>query len=475
MHVSDIKPILSPKNISTEYLQDYVDAIVDEYALPALSVAIWHQGKLYHASTGILNVETQVPATSDSVFQVGSIAKVFTATLIMQLVDKGSINLEKPVKHYLRDFQVADKNTTDNLTVRQLLNHTSGLAGDFFPEDAVTGGNPIARYVDRCCLLPQVHVLGERHSYSNAAYSIAGRLIEVVIGASWFKAIEENIIIPLGLSHTFADPLKASRFRVAMGHFPDDNNAQQWTLAPSTYLPLGQAPAGTTLSMSASDLITFARAHMQQGRIKSSAKGGSRGENRWLSASAVAGMQTSNIALPPYAPMFISDWGIGWCLSNQYPHPIIGHDGATLGQMSTMRIVPELDCAFVALTNGARVGLLQRLVTDLMAGLTEMQFKLPKPRASLSDNDRFTGTFESFDSLIKIANDSEHLVASVIQKIPPSQPKKLMLKPLNQGTVFALFSESGERAGSVAFLNIDKLGTPQDLYYGLRIHQRIES
>ena len=171
-----------PRDVTPQSLQHYVDGLVEHYAIPALSLAIWHNKTLHRAAAGVLNSETGVEATTDSVFQSGSVTKVFTATLILQLVDAGRVALDKPVKHYLRDFQVADPQVTETVTVRQLLNHTNGLAGDFIVDDPVTGGNPIARYVDRCCLLPQVHPLGKYHSYSNAAYSIAGRLIEVVMG-----------------------------------------------------------------------------------------------------------------------------------------------------------------------------------------------------------------------------------------------------------------------------------------------------
>ncbi len=117
-----------------------------------------------------------------------------TACLVMQLVDEGRVDLDCSVRDYLRDFQLADDSITQRLTVRQLLNHTSGIGGDFFPDDRGHQGNLIARYVDRCHLLPIVHPAGKMFSYSNSAYTVAGRLVEVVRGMSWYQAIEVAII-----------------------------------------------------------------------------------------------------------------------------------------------------------------------------------------------------------------------------------------------------------------------------------------
>ena len=78
-------------------LQDYVDGIRAEHNIPGLSVAIWAEDTLYQAASGILNLETGVEATTDSIFQIGSITKVFTASLIMQLVGEGKVELDAPV------------------------------------------------------------------------------------------------------------------------------------------------------------------------------------------------------------------------------------------------------------------------------------------------------------------------------------------------------------------------------------------
>ena len=79
-------------------LQNYAEKLIKEHNIPAISLAIWRKGKLSEATAGILNLNTNVEANTDSIFQIGSITKVFTTSLVMKLVDQGRIDLDKPTK-----------------------------------------------------------------------------------------------------------------------------------------------------------------------------------------------------------------------------------------------------------------------------------------------------------------------------------------------------------------------------------------
>ena len=262
-------------------LQAYTDQLCKEYQLPGITVAIKSKGELFTAASGVLNLDTQLKSTPDSAFQIGSITKVFTTTLIMQLVDKGRIELDRPVIDYLADFKVASDYATHHITVRQLLNHTSGLEGDFFAPDKPSGGNHLARYIDRCDLLPQSHEPGTGFAYSNSAFCIAGRLLEVVTGKSWYSLIKQNIVEPLGLKRAVVDGSESSRYRVARGHL-SGQAGQLWQVAHDGF-PRGMDPVGSSLAMSASDLVRFAQAHIDA----------SEGVNtQWLGQAVSQAMQT---------------------------------------------------------------------------------------------------------------------------------------------------------------------------------------
>ena len=124
--------------------------------VPGAAAAIWIDDRLYEAATGVLSVDTRVPVTADSVFQIGSITKMLTATLVMQLVDQGLIDIDRPVVSYLPEFRVADAEATAMVTPRQLLSHMSGVEGDLFL-DTGDDDSALQRYVAAGQSLTQIN------------------------------------------------------------------------------------------------------------------------------------------------------------------------------------------------------------------------------------------------------------------------------------------------------------------------------
>src|SRR6185369_2591113 len=176
------------------------------------------------AASGLLNLDTKVEATPDSVFQIGSIGKIFTTTLIMQLVDEERLGLDDPVIKHLPDFTIADRGYARAITVRQLLNHTSGLDGDFFPADDPEGPSTVS-YLRKMYLLPNLYPPGDGPmTYCNSGFVAAGRIVEMLTGMPWQRAVTQKIIKPLGLTHVVAYPHDALRYRCAMGHIPDNGD-----------------------------------------------------------------------------------------------------------------------------------------------------------------------------------------------------------------------------------------------------------
>src|SRR5512139_680575 len=94
--------------------------------VPGVSIGIYHKGNEYAAGFGITSVEHPLPVTVDTIFQTGSISKTFTGTAIMMLVEQGKVDLDAPVKKYVKDFKVQDQEVTRKVTVRQLLTHMGG-------------------------------------------------------------------------------------------------------------------------------------------------------------------------------------------------------------------------------------------------------------------------------------------------------------------------------------------------------------
>ena len=450
-----------------QVLQNFADAMRETYQLPAISIAVWQGGELQRAASGVLNVNTGLNAAPDSIFQIGSITKVMTTCLVMQLVDEGRVELDKPVRHYLRDFQVAEQEATESITVRQLLNHTNGMAGDFFPQDEGQRGDLIARFVDRCNLLPQVNAPGAMYSYSNTAFVVAGHLVEVLRGMSWYQAMQDYIYKPLGMKHATADPKDILRFGAAMGHLRE---GERWVLPEQAWLPLGMAPCGSAAMMSASDLILFARAHLNGGTDQ-------QGET-WLSPSSVHAMQQKEVALPRLSSGVEGHFGLGWDLKTFHQQGIkaYGHNGATHGYYSSLRIFPEQDAAYAVLLNGIAPKAFaetQAALQELLTGIVIKEPDIDKAMVLNEQHRAIVGHYESFDKRIQITLKEGALLAQLVYKCDPLPPEKLRLFPID-GVCYGVETPEGLRRPNLAFTEIDpESGKPGYCFDGSRLNPRI--
>lgn len=115
-------------------LDEVVRDAMAEWRIPGVTVAILHDGEIETRGYGVVSLETDYPTRPDTLFQVGSNSKVFTATLVMRLVEAGLLDLDAPVGRYLPDLPLAEPSAAATITLRQLLSHTSGLEGDRFEE-----------------------------------------------------------------------------------------------------------------------------------------------------------------------------------------------------------------------------------------------------------------------------------------------------------------------------------------------------
>lgn len=375
------------------WLERELPPLLRKHGVPGASVAVMSGDQRCAVAAGVLNLETGVEATTDSVFQIGSVTKVFTATLVMQLVEEDLLSLDDTVQSVLPGFRVADAEASRLITVRHLLTHTSGFEGDIFT-DTGDGADCLERYVELLATAPQLFPVGEQFSYNNAGICVLGRIVEVLRGAPFDESFRAHLLDPLGLDFASLNAAEAILHRAAVGHIaapgPSEGDASQLTVAPVWAMARSNAPAGSMLAMRAEDLLTFARMHLDAGR---SATG-----HRVLSPESVAAMREAQVELPGIG--WGTAWGIGWDLAETADGTIIGHDGGTIGQSSTFRVIPGNDAAFAVLTNGGQMkGLIaelsSRLFTDL-AGIAPSEPIEPAPDAAPPQNyERFVGRYGS--------------------------------------------------------------------------------
>lgn len=344
-------------SLDQQHWQERLTALAEKHGIVGAALAISYGDDVLEAATGVLNTRTGQPATTDSVFQIGSITKVWTATLVMQLVDEDLLDLDAPLIRYLPDFKVSDEALTRQVTARHLLAHTSGIAGDFFPETG-RGEDCLEKFVERMADLPGSHPLGATMSYCNAGYVLLGRLVEVLRGATWDQVVRERIFQPLGLEAAGTLPEEALLWGVATGHMTPPG-ASEPMVTPQWGLPRNAGPAGLVHGR-ARDVLAFARMHLADGVTPDG--------RRILSAGSARAMRVPQVQVPDRWT-FGAQWGLGWILPEWDGRVLFAHDGSTLGQAAFLRVLPgENDLAVVLLTNG---GESRDLYQDLYAEIFE--------------------------------------------------------------------------------------------------------
>ncbi|MCD4523968.1 serine hydrolase [Nocardioides sp. cx-173] len=382
------------------WIAEQLPALIEKYDVPGAAVAVLAGGEVVDHAAGLLSRATGVEATPDSVFQIGSVTKVWTATLVMQLVDEGRLDLELPIRTYLPEFRIADEAAAVKITTRQLLSHTAGFEGDIFT-DTGTGDDCVEKYLDVLHEVPQLFPPGELFSYNNAGYCVLGRLVEVLREKPYDACLRDHLFAPLGLTHAATGPYEAILFRAAVGHLQPAPDAP-YEAAPVWAMARSNSPAGSMLAMRPRDLVTFARMHLEGGVAADG--------TQVLSPASVAAMQEAQVALPDLGLMG-THWGLGWELFETPDGVLVGHDGNTIGQAAFLRTVPERGVAIALLTNGGDAFSLYRdLYSHLLLQLADVTLPaLPAPPAEAEaiDASRYVGTYsaEVFDIDISQGDD----------------------------------------------------------------------
>ena len=300
---------------------------------PGAAVGILYRGRAYAEGFGVTNVDNPLPVDHETLFQIGSTGKTFTATAILRLVERGDLDLDVPVRRYVKELALKDDAVARRVTLRHLLTHTGGWAGDLFL-DTGRGDDALARAVEAMRKIPQLTPLGSTFHYNNAGFYLAGRVIEKVTGTSYEQAITDLCLQPLGMTRSFHFAEELIPHRVAIGHVA--KGAKQ--LPQPWWRERNVGPLGALVS-DVVDQLRWAWFHLGDGRAPDG--------KRLLKKSTLKDMQRS------HAPAgALSEWvGLPWLIDDVDGIRIVAHGGTTNGQLSTFTMVPSKDLAVTTLTN----------------------------------------------------------------------------------------------------------------------------
>lgn len=304
-------------------LDAFVGDAVRRNDLPGAALAIVDHGRVVHVR-GFGHADgAGRPVTARTPFVLGSVSKPVTAIAVMQLAESGRIALDAPLRRYIPDFRLADDAAARRITVRQLLDHTSGLPVTACETEDAT----LTAFAHRIRTTRPDRRPGSHYEYCSGNYNLLGLLIERVSGEPYGRYMERHVFAPLGMRDSFGRLGPARRDGLAEGH--------RWIFghsAPETYFNPSGVPAGYLMS-SAADMARLLAAEVTGG-------------GRMLSARSVAVTHAPAVRLADG-----THYGLGWQIGPVGGVPALYHYGETYDSEAFVALEPQHQRAAVLLIN----------------------------------------------------------------------------------------------------------------------------
>jgi len=336
----------NPYKKQVKELNKYYEEARYNWEVPGLAIGIIKDGQVILAEGyGHLDVRKDGPVNSKTMFPIASNTKAFTAAALAILVDEGKISWQDKVTDHIPWFRLYDPYVSENMTIRDLLCHRSGLAT--FSGDLLWYGTDYDReeIIRRARYLEPVYGFREQFGYSNIMYLTAGEIIPTVTGNSWDEYIEKQFFNKLDMERTITTTTDLEKFsNVATPHTDFEGE-----VIAIEYLNWDNiAPAGAIISC-VDDVLKWLDLQLNHGIYHGDTIFTARRSKEMWSQNTVLGV--SSFVEENYPGMFFRSYGLGWGLSNYKGRKVVAHSGGYDGMISYTCMVPEENLGFVILTN----------------------------------------------------------------------------------------------------------------------------
>ena len=417
-------------------LDEYFKNQIAQKKSPSISVAIVKSGKVVYAKGfGFADLENEIAARPETVYRLGSITKQFTATMIMQLVGEGKVKLDDGFRKLVPEAPEA----WDKVTVRQLLNHTSGIKSytevkGLFEDAAMKPTTPagILKTVEKA---PLDFTPGSDWNYNNTGYEILGMIIEKLDGRPYAESLQARILKPLDMTSTYFVSERTLIKGRARGYESDGKGG----VKHAQYLNMDWPYAAGSMESTVLDLAKWDAALYGEKILPKSAL-----KEMWTRTKLTDGK--------------VRDYGFGWELHNINNSELVEHGGGIHGFATYIRRVPSKELTVIVLLNegGANP---QAVAVDAM-GLVDSSLKNVAPKAIVDKDPEFTKFAKAtLQSILDGKLDRAKLTPEMDKRISPEMEKsvKEMLGSLGPISLFELVSEQVKDGGKIRSYSV-KIG-----------------
>jgi CubicO group peptidase (beta-lactamase class C family) len=408
----------------TTRIENYVQGRLPSMRTPGLAVVVVQGDQvIFSQGYGYADREDGTPMTEDTPVAAGSTTKPMTALAVMQLVERGLVDLDAAVTTYLPDFRMADERSA-GITLRQLLSHTAGIpAAETY--DGAQDDGALERRVAGLAEVPLNHAPGTTFEYANDGYSVAGLVIQQVTGMPYEQYMAQAVFTPLGMNRTTFDRAQAASWGWAQGYAK-----RRGVVAPApVVLSRGIGPAGMVVT-TAADVGRYFLALLN---------GGEANGTRIITQASLDEAGTPLVPMGAGPDQF--GYGLGWGIADMAGLRVLAHSGTVETAGSYFLLVPDQHIA---------VGVLANLTGDekeqvAMDVLNITLANEPSPRAPAPDwrpaADRFTpnldawsaylGDYQSPQGILRVYREQQQLHVSssgaVFDLVPLSDSRFILL------------------------------------------------
>ena len=428
-----------------------------DLGVPGTTFGVYVDGKVHSGGAGVTSVDNPLPVTDETLFQIGSITKTFTATLMMRLVERGKLDLDARVRDYLPEFRVRDTDASKGVKVKHLLTHVGGWTGDIFTD---TGNNDDAAavYIESMAEFEQLAPLGTVFSYNNAAFCVAARIIEALTDKTFEQSMHDLILEPLGMEHSFFFPRQVMLNRFAVGHLVKDSEGETTTQVLSPWpIPRAMNAAGG-ISCHIQDLLRYGAYHLGDGPPLL------RGESLQL-------MHSPKVAINSY----MGSVGLAWIMNENDGAKLLWHNGGTNGQCAALTLLPQHGLALGMMSNSNNGDILndrfnKRVLRDFCG------VEIPEPEvidSSQEDLAQYVGAYKGTLREITLRMHGGVLMADIRLKggLPSDQPElEISPTPVARCGRDQLLALEGRFANTRADIIRDASGEVRYLRFGSRVN-----
>ena len=384
--------------VETRELEETLAGWLDRHRTPGLAAAIVVDGEIVllrgYGRTSV--DEDAALVTETTLFRILSTTKMLVGTVVMRLVEQGTLALDAPISQYLPWLHLSRAGLEDQVTLRHLLSHTSGLCT--FPGD-FTSRDPDSLDVWAHEYLPRYPVLtppGQVWLYSNTGLSLAAYVAQTVAATPFAHLMQELLFVPLGMERTTFDPLVALTYPCAQGHTRRSDGG--WEVDHQFVQNTAWDPAGGALSC-VQDLAQVALMYLHHGTV---------GNQRLLSAETIALMQTPQVK---YWTRDEEGYGLAWATYEYKGQALVRHNGGGVSSFQSVFILaPTQNAGLVLLANGELEGELVHELLDAVLAPPVLESLPVLPAGFEADWPAYRGTYLGpYTGLVDVEVEGEHL------------------------------------------------------------------